>query len=232
MRNRKRWILVMVALASVLVIAGSSAVIFAQEAKGEDADGNSQEDPEQAGSGPHRLETLRLWHNRAHNRSRPLEQYLKNSVDQDLLLAEALNISVDELQEARLEARSAALLLAVEEGIIDQEQADHILAFMAISKAINRGDLIAEALGISVDQLREAHIEGKHLPALLDEQDLTLEEFRQKLVDVFQEAVEQAVADGAISQDQADLITDELEPFLGRFLSRFLERVHRDIHSR
>lgn len=55
-----------------------------------------------------------------------------DTIDMEALLAEALDISVDELQTAKTEARDAALAAAVEAGNITQEQADQMKAHDAL----------------------------------------------------------------------------------------------------
>lgn len=112
----------------------------------------------------------------------------------DEALAEALGISVEELQAARQQARDAALEKAVAEGLITQKQADllqsnesgfpfgnRLFAWLS-QNGIDMDALLADALGISVDELNEA---------------------RQKAVEI---AIDQAVANGEITQEQADLM--------------------------
>ena len=106
-------------------------------------------------------------------------------------LAKALGISVDELDAAIQQANEAALAQAVEEGLITQEKADEILANHS-EKQIGRrllgqseldyDALLAEALDISVEELQSAYATAHN--ALVD----------------------QAVADGKLTQEQADLI--------------------------
>ncbi len=55
-----------------------------------------------------------------------------STIDMEALLAEALGISVDELQAAKTEAHDAALAAAVEAGNITQEQADQMKAHQAL----------------------------------------------------------------------------------------------------
>lgn len=59
-------------------------------------------------------------------------QDAEDSIDMEALLAEALGISVDELQAARAKAHDAALAQAVEDGRITQEQADQMKAQQAL----------------------------------------------------------------------------------------------------
>jgi len=109
-------------------------------------------------------------------------------------LATALGISVDELTAARTEAKTAALAQAVKDGLITQAQADEITANGNVfpfggrwggwlaGQGLDFDTYLADALGISTDELAAARAEAldAHLAAL--------------------------VADGSITQDQADLM--------------------------
>ena len=117
------------------------------------------------------------------------------SGDQDTLLAEALGISVEELQSAQLAAQEAALAEAVDTGLLTQEQAD-MLAERAggffgrkgfglrggLDTGIDYQALLAAELGISVDELQTAQQAAQAA------------------------GLEQAVEDGLITAEQAELI--------------------------
>jgi len=109
-------------------------------------------------------------------------------------LAQALGISTAELEAAQQKAKEAGLAQAVEKGLITQAQADQLknnkFAFPFGSRwgqwlsknGIDFNALLAEALGISTDELQAA---------------------RQKAMDI---EIDQAVANGRLTQEQADLI--------------------------
>ena len=109
-------------------------------------------------------------------------------------LANALGISLEELNTAYQEAADAALDQAVQQGLITQDQADQIRARGAAfpfghrwggwlsESGIDFDALLADALGISVDDLREAYIQA------------------------YNARIDQAVANGRITQEQADLM--------------------------
>ncbi len=63
---------------------------------------------------------------------------------------------------------------------------------------------IAAALGMTVEELEAAHEEGKTGWDIAQEQGLTEEEFSTLMSDARTAAFEQAVADGTITQEQAD----------------------------
>ena len=89
--------------------------------------------------------------------------------ERDSLLADALGITVEELQAARETARQAGIEQAVAEGLITQEQADEILSGernrfrgkragkRGLGHTIDREALLADALGITVEELQAAH---------------------------------------------------------------------------
>lgn len=109
--------------------------------------------------------------------------------DHSALLAEVLGISEEELQAATTTARNAAIDQAVADGTITQEQADHMKeddggrGWGPMGKGTDYDAELAEALGITVEELQTAQAEVQD--RLLDE----------------------AVAAGEITQEEADLMT-------------------------
>ena len=103
-----------------------------------------------------------------------------SGIDVNALLAAALDISVEELQEARNEAYAARLDELVAAGSLTQEQADLMLAHREVE-----GYVDYDALSESVQAVYEA-------------------------------AIEQALADGVITDAQAEQILDTI-PSLGGF---------------
>jgi hypothetical protein len=131
--------------------------------------------------------------------------------DGQALLAEALGITVEDLEAAREEANQAALAKAVEAGIITPEQADAITSRRALMSYLDRETLLAEALGMTVEDLQAAYAEGETLSTLLEAQGLDALTVREALVEAYEAALAQAVADGVITQEQAD----NAPPFIG-----------------
>jgi transcriptional regulator with XRE-family HTH domain len=115
-------------------------------------------------------------------------------VASDEKLAEALGITVDELTAAREEAKTAALEQAVADDLLTQAQADAILSGDSTflprirwsnwlsENGIDYQAYLAEALGITVEELQAARSAA------------------------FTSSINQAVADGSLTQEQADLI--------------------------
>jgi len=112
--------------------------------------------------------------------------------DEDL--ATALGITTDELTAAYTEATSAAIKQAVEAGLITQAQADEMIANGNAfpfggrwggwlgDQGIDYDALLANALGISTDELQAARLEASNA------------------------RIDQAVTDGTMTQEQADLM--------------------------
>lgn len=122
----------------------------------------------------------------------------------DEYLAEALGITVEELQAARETAYAAYLADAVAAGEITQVQADELLARQRLSSYIDHEALVAEALGLSVDELEAALAGGQSLSDLMTAQGLTAETLQTALQTAYEAAIARAVADGVITQAQAD----------------------------
>ena len=145
-----------------------------------------------------------------------------SDIDYDALLAEALGISVEELQAAQQQAYSAALDQMVANGDLTSEEADQIQAQQALKGYIDPEALQAKALGMTVEELQAAREAGKSMADILEEKGLTAAEVRTAQQAAYEEAIQQAVSDGVITQEQADLILSNgsgmrglpgLEPF-------------------
>lgn len=159
-------------------------------------------------------------------------------------LAEALGISVEELETAQTAAREAAINQAVADGLITQEQADEMLANGGhnILGPGQMNNYLAEALGISVEELDAAinQVFADRLAEMVADGTITQEQADmiqarrsvQDYVDVealqatmqaaYQDAVNQALADGVITQEQADaLLSEATSGFSGFGLPRF-----------
>lgn len=153
----------------------------------------------------------------------------------DEYLAEALGITTDELSAARQSAWEAGLAQAVEQGLITQAQADEFLSsgktpsinghsrgWLAES-GIDFEALLADELGISVDELESAYATARNASidqavadgSLTEEQAsliksryalLADQKFQDSMQSAYEAAVQQAVEDSVITQEQADLI--------------------------
>lgn len=131
------------------------------------------------------------------------------------LLADKLDITLDELQDALLEAHAAAIEQLVDEGVLTEQQAELARASAELRAYIDPHSMIAEALGLSVEALEQAREQGKTLSELVEERGLDSETFEQNLAEARELAVAQAVEAGVITQEQADQLEDWRGPGLG-----------------
>lgn len=72
-------------------------------------------------------------------------------------------------------------------------------------------DVLAEALGMSADDLRTALEEGRMVPELIEAEGLSVEAVADDLKASVVARVEQAVADGKIQEERADVMLERLE---------------------
>ena len=129
-------------------------------------------------------------------------------IDHTELLADALDVTVEELQAARETARQAALEQALAEGRITQEQVDRMLSLQAVRSYVERDVLLAEVLDMSLAELQAALEDGATLSTLMADQGLDAAALREALTEAHKEALAQAVVDGVITQEQADALED------------------------
>jgi hypothetical protein len=139
----------------------------------------------------------------------------KGGVDHEALLADELGITVDELQAAQDQARQAELDQAVADGNLTAEEADLMVAGQALREYIDHEAILAQVLGMTADELEAAHEEGVNIRDLLEEQGLDREAIQDAMQAAHEEAIAQAVADGVITQAQADALENG-EGFGGR----------------
>lgn len=121
-------------------------------------------------------------------------------------LANELGISVEELQAAQERAHAAALDQAVEDGLISEDMLEMMEARQALQSYLDPQEMFAQALGIDTAQLEAYRDEGKSMREILDELGLTFTDVREAHQAAFEQAVQEALKDGAITQEQADLI--------------------------
>ena len=126
----------------------------------------------------------------------------------DAALADALNITVDQLEAARQEALTVTVELAVEEGRLAGERADRILARAALARAVEPDDVLALALGITPDELQTARDDGKTLRELVEELGLDPGTVRENIQSARDELIDQAVVSGDITEGQAELLRE------------------------
>ncbi len=150
-------------------------------------------------------------------------------------LANALGITVDELNTAYQSAYSAAIAQAVSQDLITQTQADQLTTNgntfpfgnrwngWLSQNGIDMDSYLADALGISVDELKAAYQTAfyTNIDQAVTDGNLTQEQadlmkgqyalsndttFQSSMKTAYTDAVNQAVASGVITQAQADQI--------------------------
>ncbi|MCP4140665.1 MAG: hypothetical protein GY755_10320 [Chloroflexi bacterium] len=132
-------------------------------------------------------------------------------------LIEEQGLSEDELSTLMQGVREKALAAAVADDAITQEEADAIQE-RGFGRDGKRGgqngeknealkgymsEAMADALGISVEEFEAAREDGG-VRTLIEEQDLTTEELSALKDSAREKALEAAVEDGVITQEQAD----------------------------
>lgn len=122
-------------------------------------------------------------------------------------LAAALGITVEELSTAMENARAAALEQALVDGDITQEQYDLIQARQALKDFIDREAIMAEILGVTVEELDAAKENGT-VRELVEATGLTNEELREAAKAAHDAAIEDAVEAGVITVEQAEALED------------------------
>lgn len=193
MEKQRKWPLFVVAGIVILLIGALATVALAQTLTPE-ADAPAQEDSATTGIPSFKLGRGGFGHTFGGDSS------------QDEYLAEALGITVEQLQAARDQAYAAALADAVASGSVTQEQADQLLARRALRSAIDQKALVAQALGLTVDELEAALAGGQSLRDLMAEKGIDANTLQANVQAAYEAAVAQAVADGVITQAQADAI--------------------------
>jgi hypothetical protein len=138
-------------------------------------------------------------------------------------IAQALGFSQEEFVQIKQDARETAIKQGVAQGLITQEQADEMLShaggpgFGPGHKGGPYGlggpdgplhdliqDALADGLGLSRTELDSRIADGQRLPEIAAAQGLTREEFDQIKQDARKTAINAGVAQGLITQEQAD----------------------------
>lgn len=188
MKKQKRWPMLLMGSVAVLMLALIGGIALAQDATPETEVPAEDTTPDLRGFGH--------W------------EGLGRGGDANWLsyLAEALGISVDELEDAQARAYEAAVADAVTAGQLTQEQADAILARQALKSYIDRQAILATALGMTTDELETALNNGQSITDLMVEKGIDTATLQANAQAAYEAALQQAVTDGVITQAQADTI--------------------------
>jgi hypothetical protein len=187
MKNSRRTSVAIIALIAVLVMAAGGVAVLAQD----DAPDNPAL-PSGRGSFH--------GHGGYHGRD-------QGANDEDL--AEALGITAEELQAARQKVYADRLRQAVEDGTLTQDQANTLLAMQALKGYLDHGAIMAQALGLSLEEFDAANEDGTALRDLLA--DITPADLQERMQSAVEDAVQQAVEDNVITAEQAALVLERLQ---------------------
>ena len=138
------------------------------------------------------------------------------------LIAAELGVTVEELEAAQTAVQEAMLAQLVEDGVITQEELDAMLEMKALHQLardiFSRDDaqsVIAETLGLTVEELAAAREDGTRVSDLAEEQGIDRETLMTAVSEARTAAFEQAVADGLLTQEQADQLLSQDGRFFG-----------------
>ncbi|MEM9774663.1 MAG: hypothetical protein AAF902_08800 [Chloroflexota bacterium] len=129
---------------------------------------------------------------------------------QELFAAE-LDITVAELEAAGEAAEDAALAEGLANGDITQEQFDLIEAKEIFKELFDKKAAMADALGLTVEELEAAKDAGTDKEALLEEAGITRDELKAAVEEAKAQALADAVANGDLTAEQAELIENAPE---------------------
>ncbi|UCG22675.1 MAG: hypothetical protein JSW55_10865 [Chloroflexota bacterium] len=129
-------------------------------------------------------------------------------IDREALLADALNISVEALREARQEANEAALTELVDAGYLTEEQVSLMAARQALKEAIDHNELLAEVLGVSPAEVEEARGNRESMAALIEDSGLSFAELAEGMRAAYEAAVDEAVENGVITAEEAEALQE------------------------
>ena len=218
MKNRRLWALM---LAALLVLTAGVTTAFAEGAPAAPAEVDEAAPPpvQWIGQGGRGSMNMQMWGPGDGDRFGGRDWLGQH----DELLANALSISVEELDEAQEAAYAAALAQAVEDGYITEAQAEKWgdqpgAGLFVLREWYDAGDanaFLAEALGITAGELQAAR--DNLIPAaveagLIEEEDADLMQAGQLIAEAVQsardEAIAEAVEQGLLTQEQADAMTE------------------------
>jgi len=158
------------------------------------------------------MKTLGLNFHRFHPMSdNKFDENMKESekIDHEALLAEELGITAEELHEAQQTAAEAAFQNAVEQGFIPEDQANLMKARQAMSEyRVDQDEILSQVLGISIEELQSARKEGLRMDELLEKYNITFEDLQAAMRSANEQSIQEALTDGVITQEQADLLME------------------------
>lgn len=151
------------------------------------------------------------------------------------LLAEELGVSIDELEQAYT-AASLALIdeaeadgrLSADEAARARERVEEGRFFPAFRSGFHHGfafgrlapfDGVAELLGLTDEELRTAVQDGQSLAEIAESAGVSIEELTAEVLANVRESLDEAVANGGLTQERADEIYSRFESNIEEFLA-------------
>ena len=143
-------------------------------------------------------------------------------------VAEKLGISAEEFEAAIDEARTELIDEAVAEGRLTEEQAERVRESGFSFRARFRGagehkgyviEAAAQVLGTPQEELKDELKDGSSLAEIVEAQGISVEEFKAELLNQLQPLLDSDVADGTLTQEQADKIFGCAEERIDSILS-------------
>jgi len=141
-------------------------------------------------------------------------------------LAANLGLEQDKVSAALDATKKQVLDEAVQQGKLTQERADKIAADKGIglrgfgfkqgkermfNDRVFKIDGFAIILGMTNEQLKAEFKSGKKIEQIVTEHGMTMDQFNQKMLEFKKEAIAKSVADGKITQEQADKMLQKLD---------------------
>jgi polyhydroxyalkanoate synthesis regulator phasin len=134
-------------------------------------------------------------------------------------LADKLGVTEDELKTAIDEARSETIDEAVAEGRLTEEQAERLregsFPFRGPPlhgpRHLHLMEAAAEVLGMPQDELMEQLRDGNSLAEVAEAKDMSVEDFKAALLDEIQARLGELVAEGDLTQEQADRMFENIQ---------------------
>ncbi|OAT81673.1 DUF2680 domain-containing protein [Desulfotomaculum copahuensis] len=140
----------------------------------------------------------------------------------------ATNLGIDQstLTAAMTKTEQQMIDNAVQQGAITQDQANKMEAYLQKHPGMlpffgHRGpgrpggkanlNLVAQALGMNVSDLQSQLHGGKKLADIVQAQGMSMQQFREKMLTLREQAIQQNVSSGKMTQQQADKILQRLQ---------------------
>jgi polyhydroxyalkanoate synthesis regulator phasin len=137
-------------------------------------------------------------------------------------LAANLGVGEDQVKDALEATKGQMVDEAVQKGELTQEQADKMksgegFGFFGVGPGRGHGpdgnpEAMAGILGMTADELKAQLEAGQKIDAIVTAQGMTMDQFREKMDELRQAEIAKAVADGKMTQEQADQMLQHKGP--------------------